>query len=290
MTPAGPIRPVLDHVVVNVMTRLDEVAAQFTRLGFQLTARGHHSLGSSNHLAVFGEGYLELLGFLPGNEGRRPDLVGHPAGLTGLAFKADDPAQVYATMRARGVPVREPMSFARPVAAPDGKTAEGMTAEARFTVITMPPEVVANGRTFLCHHHTPELVWRPEWQTHRNGALGIAEFVIASHEPQRTAALYETMFGPNLTAPVAGGLSFAAGALTVLMLKPETVAARYRDAAPVSPDGADRMVALAFAVTSLDAPRAVLDGEGIRYSELTSGGIVVPHDQAGNVALAFVER
>ncbi|MCW5694278.1 MAG: VOC family protein [Pseudolabrys sp.] len=285
MTSPGLIRPVLDHVVVNVMTRLDEVAAQFTRLGFQLTARGHHSLGSSNHLAVFGEGYLELLGFLPGNEGKRPDLAGHPAGLTGLAFKADDPAQVYATMRARGVPVREPMSFARPVAAPDRST-----AEARFTVITMPPEVVANGRTFFCHHHTPELVWRPEWQAHRNGALGIAEFVIASHEPARTAALYEAMFGPHLTTPVAGGLSFAAGAMTVLILTPDAVAERYRDAAPVSPDGADRMVALAFAVRSLDAPRAVLDSAGIPYTALPSGGIVVPHAFAGNLALSFVER
>lgn len=282
---AGKIRPVLDHVVVNVMTRLDDVAAQFTRLGFQLTERGHHSLGSSNHLAVFGEGYLELLGFLPGNEGRRPDLVGHPAGLAGLAFKADDPAQVYAAMRARGVPVREPMSFQRPVVAPDGST-----AEARFTVITMPPDVVANGRTFFCHHHTPELVWRREWQAHRNGTLGIAEFVIASHEPQRTAALYETMFGPGLTAPVAGGRSFKAGAMTVLILQPDAVAERYRDAAPVSPDGSDRMVALAMAVHSLDAPRAVLDGEGIAYAPLATGGLVVPYAQAGNVALAFVER
>ena len=31
-------------------------------LGFQLTPMGKHSLGSANHLAVFGEDYLELLG------------------------------------------------------------------------------------------------------------------------------------------------------------------------------------------------------------------------------------
>lgn len=282
---AGNIRPVLDHVVVNVRSQLDDAVAQFNRLGFQLTERGHHSLGSSNHLAVFREGYLELLGFMPGNEGKRPDLMTHPAGLTGLAFKAEDPARVYAAMRARGVPVKEPMSFQRPVTAPDGST-----AQARFTVIVMPPEVVANGRTFFCHHHTPELVWRREWQTHRNGALGVAEFVIASNEPARTAALYEAMFGPGLTTPVSGGLSFKAAAMTVLILRPDAVAERYCGAALVSPDGSDRMVALGIAVTSLAAPRAVLDGEGVPYASLTSGGIVVPHADAGNVALAFIER
>ena len=48
--------------------------------------------------------------------------------------------------------------------------------------------------------------------------------------------------------------------------------------------------ALGIAVTSLAAPRAVLDGEGVPYASLTSGGIVVPHADAGNVALAFIER
>ena len=49
------VRPVLDHVVINVMGKLDEAAAQYGRLGFQLTERGHHTLGSSNNLAIFGK-------------------------------------------------------------------------------------------------------------------------------------------------------------------------------------------------------------------------------------------
>lgn len=55
--------PVLDHVVINVADQLDEASALFRRLGFQLSERGHHSLGSSNHLAVFNQNYLELLGW-----------------------------------------------------------------------------------------------------------------------------------------------------------------------------------------------------------------------------------
>ncbi len=36
------ITPVLDHVVINVLGQLDEAAAQYEQLGFQLTERGHH--------------------------------------------------------------------------------------------------------------------------------------------------------------------------------------------------------------------------------------------------------
>lgn len=274
------VRPVLDHVVVNVLGKLDEAAEQYAKLGFQLTERGHHTLGSSNNLAIFHDNYLELLGYLSGRETKRADLWSHPAGLTGLVFKSPDADLVYTALKERGVPVLEPMSFARPVELPGG------AQDARFKVIRIGGDEVQNGRTFFCHHDTPELVYRPEWQSHRNGAIEIVEFVIASHDPARTGSLYERMFGAPLLKPVPGGVSFTAGAATVLVLKPEVVAERYAGAALASADGSDRMVALTFKVTSLDQPRAVLDAVKIPYRPFARG-IVVDHTQAANVALGF---
>jgi hypothetical protein len=273
-------RPVLDHAVVNVMGKLDEAAAQYARLGFQLTERGHHTLGSSNNLAIFGTNYLELLGYLPGRETMRADLWAHPAGLTGLVFKSSDADLVHATLKKRGVPVQEPMSFARPVALPGG------AQDVRFKVIRIGGDAVQNGRSFFCHHDTPELVYRPEWQSHPNGVTDIAEFVIASHAPARTAAIYDRMFGPDLLAPVQGGVSFRAGAATVLVLEPAVIAERYAGAALTSEDGSDRMVALTFKVASLATPRALFDAAGIAY-QACAGGIVVSHADAANVALGF---
>lgn len=275
-------RPILDHVVINVMDNLDGAAIQFARLGFRLTERGHHSLGSSNHLSIFGNDYLELLGFLPGHETMRADLWQHPPGLTGLVFKLTDPDQVYAALHSRGAPVQEPMSFGRPVALPEGER------DARFTVVRVGGDAVQNGRTFFCHHHTPDLVWRPEWQVHRNGVTAIAEFVIAAREPSRTAAVYAQMFGPDLLTEVPGGVSFRAGDPTVLILTPDAVAEWCSGAAIASADGADRMVALTFKVVSLDAPRAVFEAERIPYRPLANDGIVVPYTEAANVALAFI--
>ncbi|KAB2919351.1 MAG: VOC family protein [Hyphomicrobiaceae bacterium] len=276
------LRPVLDHVVINVLGNLDAAAAQYERLGFRLTERGHHTLGSSNNLAIFGTDYLELLGYLPGREAMRPDLWRHPAGLTGLVFKADDPDFVHGTLRDRGLPVQAPVRFARPVALPEG------TRDARFAVVRVSSDVVQNGRTYFCQHMTPELVWRSQWQTHENGVIGIAEFVIASRDPARAGLLYEQMFGPHLLCPVPGGVSFRAGGTSVLLLLPQAIRERYAGAALVSADGTDRMVALTFKTTSIEAARAVLDRGGVIYRLLPAGGIVVPHDHAANVALAFI--
>ena len=277
------IEPVLDHVVVNTLGRLDEAAQQYRRLGFALTPRGHHSLGSSNNLAIFGTDYLELLGFLPGNEGMRAELWAHPAGLTGLAFKSADPGLTYAAMREHGVPAAAPMQFARPVELPGG------VRDARFSVVRVTGDAVANGRTFFCHHLTPELVWRPEWQSHANGAAGIAELLIAAREPARTAAIYERMFGPGLLAQLPGGVSFRAGTAAVSVLDPAAVAERTAGAALASADGSDRMVALAFRTRSLAAARSVLADAGVPFGPLPGSGIVVPHQHAGEVALIFVE-
>ncbi len=274
------VRPVLDHAVINVMGKLDEAAAQFSRLGFQLTERGHHSLGSSNNLAIFGENYLELLGYLPGRETKRADLWAHPPGLTGLVFKSVDPDVVSAALKARGVPAEEPVAFSRPVPLPGG------AQDARFRVVRVSGEQVPNGRAFFCHHDTPELVYRPEWRAHRNGAIDIVEFVIASNAPERAAALYELMFGPPLLAPIPGGVSFRAGVATVLVLEPAAVAERYAGTALVSPDGSDRMVALVFKVASLDTPRALFDAARIEHRPYAEG-IVVGHADAANVALGF---
>lgn len=277
--------PVLDHVVVNVLDRLDAVADQFTRLGFALTERGHHTLGSSNHLAIFGTDYLELLGYMPGRETSRADLWAHPPGLTGLVFKSDDPARTYEDLRGRGVPVLEPVSFARPVALSDGER------DARFTVVRVAGEAVANGRTFFCHHVTPDLVWRPEWRVHPNGVEGIAEFVIASREPARAAALYDRMFGPDLLEPVEGGVGFRAGAARVSILEPAAAERRFPGLLSALPqDGGDRMVALVFRTRSRDAAGEALRAGGVAHTPYLGDGLAVAAASAGNVAAAFVAR
>ena len=43
----------LDHIAINVKENMDEAYKFFSELGFTLTPRGYHSLGSINHSMVF---------------------------------------------------------------------------------------------------------------------------------------------------------------------------------------------------------------------------------------------
>jgi hypothetical protein len=55
------------------------------------------------------------------------------------------------------------------------------------------------------------------------------------------------------------------------MLEPAAVVERYADAALVSADGSDRMVALTFKVASLATPRTLFDAAGIAYRPYAVG-------------------
>lgn len=185
-----PLRPQLDHVVINVAEQLDQAGQQFRRLGFHLTPRGHHSLGSSNHLAIFGENYLELLGYEPGNAHTRKDLWQAPLGLTGLVWKTQNSSAVYEHLQQQDIAGSAPAEFFRPVGLNDGTS-----PNARFRTVPLAASRVPNGRSFFCHHLTPELVWRNEWQHHPNGVADITGFVISAANPQEAAQVYGELFG-----------------------------------------------------------------------------------------------
>src|ERR1700761_5099947 len=107
--------PTLDHVVVNARDQIDQAADTYRRLGFTLTPRGYHTLGSINHLATFGTDYLELIA-APAGETRRQEILEAPAGLNGLVFGTEDSAATYAALKEVGVPIEPPQEFSRPVA------------------------------------------------------------------------------------------------------------------------------------------------------------------------------
>ena len=50
----------IDHAVILVRD-LDRARDTYARMGFTLTPRGYHSLGSQNHCIMFGRDYIELM-------------------------------------------------------------------------------------------------------------------------------------------------------------------------------------------------------------------------------------
>ena len=163
---APPLR--IDHAVIAVRD-LDAAAADFAGLGFTLTPRGFHSTGSQNHCIMLASTYIELLAAPvahPWLDYYRGFLEQHGDGLAAVALSTDDAESTYKQLKRQGVPAREPMDLSRPV--------EGGVARFRL--------VQVQSHLFVCQHLTRELVWRPEWQKHANGAAELTSIAWRAEE------------------------------------------------------------------------------------------------------------
>lgn len=277
----APPLPTLDHVVINVRDRIDEGEETFRRLGFTLTPRGYHSLGSMNHLAIFGTDYLELIAAPPGDT-RRPEILGSPEGLNGLVFGTEDSTSVHAALSDAGVPVLEPRQFTRPVDLGDRQE------DATFRTVRLAEDgTVPDGRLYFCHHLTRHLVWRDEWRQHANGVVAVARAVIMARDPSRWAALFAAMFGADAVRGIDGGCALSVGLSVFEVVTPDRLAALFGDAVPDADGRTDMMAGLSFRTVSVDRAEAALAAGGV-VAQRHGQRIVVPAREAFGAVLEFV--
>lgn len=177
----------LDHVVINTLKSMDAAADLFAALGFTLTPRGTHSLGSINHLMMTPGAYLELVG-VPDTGRQRQEVLDSPFGLNGMVLRTFDADATRDTLAAAGFAPTGPVAFSRAV------EVDGVEHDARFRTVRLPPETFPAGRVYFCEHLTPELVWRDEWMTHPNGFCAIDAFTIASPHPEAEARRLASAF------------------------------------------------------------------------------------------------
>ncbi len=272
----------LDHTVINVRFEMDKAEGLFRNLGFTLTARGFHSLGSINHLMMFGTDYLELIGLPPGTENPRPDIAKSRLGIDGLVFKTADVDATFAHLRELGMDGDPPKAFTRPVKLPDGEF------PASFRTVHLRPDVFPGGRVYFCEHGTPDLVWRPEWQSHANGAKSMPEFVVVSREHEREAEDFARL----LHSDVAVGATDASVALSgaeLRLMSPAAYGDRYGALASAMADRTSIFGAIQFRTGSLDAIRGVIAGLNAPVPVIDEASRVVVREPSFDSVLEFIE-
>ena len=263
MTEGAP----LDHAVINVKYEMDRAVPLFEGLGFALTPRGYHSLGSINHLMIFGTDYLELIGLPAGIENPRPEIANSPLGINGLVFKTDDVDTTYAHLDGLGLAGDAPMAFTRPVALGDEEhTARFRTVKVRF-------DALPAGRVYFCEHGTPELVWRKEWSAHANGATAIREFVVVAARPEADAARYADVAGATDIAGDAAEQVIELPGARLSVLSPARYGERFGAMAQVLGGRPSIFGALTLATNDLEAATNAVERSGLPWR--AEGGRVV---------------
>ncbi|MDP6774169.1 MAG: VOC family protein [Rhodospirillales bacterium] len=247
----------LDHAVINVKFEMDRAVPLFEGLGFTVTPRGYHSLGSINHLMIFGTDYLELIGLPAGIEKPRPEIANSPLGINGLVFKAEDVDSTYAHLDGLGLAGDAPMSFTRPV------ELGGEEHTARFRTVKVRPDTFPAGRVYFCEHGTPELVWRKEWSTHANGAVAIREFVVVAAEPEAAAARYADVTGAANITGDAAELIIGLGGARLSVLSPARYGERFGALALALGDRPSIFGAITISTDDLAAATSAVERSGL---------------------------
>lgn len=277
------LSPQIDHVVITVSDQLDQANSQYQKLGFTTTPRGHHSLGTSNNLAIFTTTYLELLGFEPQNSGKVDKSWCFADGLTGLVFKTKDANKLYQQLVSQGIKVEGdgPKSFFRPVGLNDGTK-----PEARFKTVRLDPSYTPNGQIFFCDQLTPELVWRKEWQTHPNGVININQVIIEAQKPRSSIKLLEKTFPSANIIEIDGGVRLKAEDKFIDYLTPSAIQHLFGSSVSKANNDQDRKVALGFTTKSLAQTQQALEKGKIKYN-LQNDTIIVPASETYGVVMIF---
>lgn len=273
----------LDHVVINARDDMDHAADVYRRLGFTLTERGYHSLGSMNHLAMFGTDYLELIAVPKNATSGRLDILDYSFGLNGLVFGSEDSAVTYAELEKAGAPFDKPVEFTRPVKYTGGQ------GDARFRTVRMKPGHMPYGRVYFCHHFTRELVWRDEWRHHANGTVAVARAVIVEPDPAKASKLYADMFGSEAIHDIEGGKSLTVGNARYDIVTEARLKAEFGAAVPDAEGRPAYMAGLSFRTTSLAKAAKALEAGKIEGVVRKTDRLIVPAKQAINAVLEFVE-
>jgi hypothetical protein len=251
----------IDHIVINTRDRTDEAVALFERMGFIVTPRGYHTLGSLNHTIVFESDYLELLGYPAGKPPeKRPELVARAAGLMATVLGADDADKVRAALIARGLAPRPVSDFSRPVQLQDGES-----ADVAFRVTRLEPDAIPGSWFYYCQHLTPDLVWRPEWQAHANGCIAMTGLTIEVADPAAAATQY--------LRAIDQARADGAGPKSVTIRLPG-----FEIALVAAAQRAPGMRTLVFGSASMAQTAAALTRGGVLYS--CAGERIVAHTEA----------
>jgi catechol 2,3-dioxygenase-like lactoylglutathione lyase family enzyme len=274
----------IDHVIVGVRD-LERARLRWSRLGFTLSPRGRHiGQGTANYCIMFPSDYVELLGIVDANDfvQRLDVFLARREGLMATAFAPGGaPEEVHSSLLERQLHPSEPRPLGREL-----ELAEG-TVVPRFSLIALPQSETPGLDSFICAHLTPELMRRPQWLEHANGAHGINGIYVLV---ENTAALlepYDRLFGIQQVTTTDAVVSLHVGRHRIVFSTPDDFTAMHPSLGLDHDFPLPGIVALELAVDQRDKAADHLTRSRIGFGEMPDGSLVVPAHEANGAMVFF---
>jgi catechol 2,3-dioxygenase-like lactoylglutathione lyase family enzyme len=276
----------IDHVVVGVRD-LERARMGWTRLGFTLTPLGRHlGQGTANYCIMFARDYLELLGFVEadGEARRLAAFLRRREGPIALALAPQGTAaDAVAALAALGLHPGGPRALGRQLELPEG------TVVPRFALAALPPEETPALDCFVCGHLTPQLVRRPQWLDHPNGARGLRGVFVVAAETAPLLPAYDRLFGLHEVTTTDAVASVRLGPCRIVFATPDDFATMH-PGVEIAPDfPLPGIAALELAVARCEHSADYLAQWQVAFDELPDGRLAIPAKEANGTILFLAE-
>lgn len=279
----------IDHLVLSVHD-LEDARARYGAMGFTLTPEARHPFGTGNSLVQLDGCFLEIViiadpalippmteerfSFAEFNRGFLDD----GEGFSMLVLDSEDARADQARYTEAGLHTYEPFDFQRKARLPSG---EDVTVGFSIAFVTHPD--MARAAFFTCQQHAPEHFWKPEYQTHRNGAKTIGDVYMVAQEPDRYADLIGAYSGATPRRTAAGEISAQTSRGSIQLLSPDAWKRHFPAAFAPDLGHGPRFAGYSIVVDDVDVAAQCLR-EG-RITKLRDGDriVVAPGDAFGSM-------
>jgi catechol 2,3-dioxygenase-like lactoylglutathione lyase family enzyme len=273
----------IDHLLVGVRD-LEAAREVYSRLGFTCTPRGSHiGWGTANYCIMFERDYVELLGIVDPAQftNRLDEFLVRREGLMALAFATSDARAAHAELVDAGIGAEPPRDLARNLELPEG------VVQPRFEIVGLPATATPALPAFLCRHLTPELVRRPEWLVHANGARGLSVVTVVVAEPRALEEPYLRFLGAGATTATDDILTVRAGNVSLVFVTPADFGPLYPEVDLDTSPGLPLIAGMTVVVADPGMTAAMLADGGIAHLRGGRDSLVVPPSETCGVVIEF---
>ncbi len=180
MAKRAPMQYEFDHLVIMARDQMRLVAKQFSDLGFHLSAKSTHNLGSSNQLIVLDSTYLEILGWEAGTVPQRAEIANLAFGLDALVFRTNNAEACFKSLNEAGFAPNAVQKLSRPA------QVGNEIKQAFFKTVRFSQQPIEGLRIYFCEHVTPYFVWVNADQQHPNQLNHLQSITLGSANPAET--------------------------------------------------------------------------------------------------------
>lgn len=284
----------IDHLVLCV-NDLSAARETYEALGFTMTPNAQHPFGTGNILAQLDGCFLEVLSVtepedIPPARGNNfsfgafnQAFLEKRQGMSMLVMDSADEVADRDEFTRKNMHLYEPFTFQRIAKLPGGKE-----ATVGFSLTFTDTPALDGLAFFTCKQWRPDLFWKPDYQSHANGATLISDVFIVTEDIESAGKFLSDLADAPISRDDEDAKSVATtrGHLSVLM--PDTFDARFPSAINELASPTPFFAGFELAVGNIETAKKHLENNGFNVKEHNGQCWLAP-SEAFNCLIALKE-